>query len=71
MISKCEKCSRAVSKYAYVLCSGLLCTKVYCRICYSEEFTCCSGCKDSMLCPLCVMIWDICPECLEKDCAKM
>jgi len=71
MISKCEKCHKSVTWFGAQMCRGLLCTKIYCHSCFQSEFSQCSCCKQSPMCPLCVMVWDICPQCLGRDNAKI
>lgn len=67
MKTKCEKCSSNITIKNIHKCKGLMCSKIYCNLCYIKEFSICSICYQTMLCPMCVMIWDICPSCLEKD----
>lgn len=67
MQAKCEKCHKNVTSKNFYECKGLMCSKLYCDLCYISEFSICSVCKQTMLCPMCIMVWDICPTCLDDD----
>ena len=67
MRTKCEKCHEKITTKNMQKCVGLLCSKIYCNSCYAKEFSRCSICRCTMLCSMCVLVWDICPKCLDKD----
>lgn len=67
MKTKCEKCQTIVTTSSIHTCEGLMCPKIYCDSCYYTEFSLCCTCYKTMLCPLCVLVWDICPTCLDLD----
>ena len=67
MITKCELCQTKITKQNGNRCEGLMCPKIYCNTCYNQAVSMCSTCSQTLLCPLCVMVWDICPSCLDKD----
>lgn len=71
MQAKCEKCRCHIMANNFQTCDGLMCFKLYCKPCHNNEFSKCSGCNQTMLCPMCIMVWDICPKCLEKDNASL
>ena len=54
MKTKCEKCFTNI-------------TTKNIHKCNINEFSLCCVCYETMLCPICVMVWDICPSCLDKD----
>lgn len=67
MISKCEKCCVAITKKNVQCCKGLLCSKIFCNSCIKTELNLCGTCRQTLLCPLCVLVWDICLSCLDND----
>lgn len=64
---KCEECNGLVTKISIRRCKGLMCPKVYCSTCFTTQCSLCPMCYQTMLCPICVLVWDICPSCLDND----
>lgn len=63
----CNKCNHYITVNSLFECDGLFCSNVYCNLCFFNECSLCCMCYQTMLCPICTMIWDICPSCLCND----
>ncbi|CCV02362.1 hypothetical protein IIV30_167L [Invertebrate iridescent virus 30] len=66
MKTKCEGCHTSILKKDIHRCNGLMCTKFYCQSCY-HYLSLCYTCHNQILCPICILVWDVCPSCLDND----
>lgn len=67
MITKCEKCQCPITVEKMHPCEGLFCSAIFCDACQKSELSRCSLCVQTILCPICLKIWDFCPSCLDES----